>query len=202
MEQQNKKLENQCRQLKAQQELYQTTYLPIKHVSEIAQKQLLRAKTEGDKLKPLLPQLQVAVAQTTSHISAVQTSLQKLNELFIQDKDLGIPLDHSTRNNTISDGNIEECTSEVIRHQTSPATRSSQFIEGHQLETTEAITHQLSKGKRHSRSFSVGTGNTAVRMQRVASDAPRPVQVDVRDPELKSALQRRWERIEAMQRNE
>ena len=206
-------MESQCRQLRAQQKLYQTTYLPIKYVSEIAQKQLQRAQTEGDKLKPLIPQLQAAIAQTTdqlqtavletaSQISAVQTSLQKLNELFIQDKDLGILLDHSTRNSMNSDGNIkdnEECT---IRQQTNPTTTRSQLINRHQLETTKAITHQRSTGKRHTRSFSVGTENTTVRMQCVASDISRPVQVDVRDPELKLVLQRRRERVEAMSRNQ
>ena len=98
-----------------QQELHQTTFLPIKCLSEVAHEQLQRALLEGDKLKGLLPSLQTSVAQTTSDIAAVQTSLQKLNELLSKDRDWSVPVDHTAKDSKDSEESrsIHEHTSEA-----------------------------------------------------------------------------------------
>ena len=203
------KLERRCRQLKEQQKLYQTTFLPIKCLSDVAQVQLQRAKTEGDSLKQLLPTLQMAVAQTTSEISAVQTSLQKLSVLITQDKDWVTSADHSARDSMISEGSMygfEGCTSEVNRQQnhsdnqtSSNATtdlQQSQSISGHQLEMTPATTYQ--QEKRRTKSESAGTGTQVLGLRHVASDAAtKPAQVDIKDSQLQSILKQRKKHVEA-----
>ena len=96
LELENKRLEKQCRQLKEQQELHQTTFLPFKPLAEVAQNQLQRAVTEGNKLKELLPSVQEAVTladQINCQILAVQISLGKMNDMLAQEttkmKELG-----------------------------------------------------------------------------------------------------------------
>ena len=205
------KLERRCRQLKEQQKLYQTTFLPIKCLSDVAQVQLQRAKTEGDSLKQLLPTLQMAVAQTTSEISAVQTSLQKLNDLITQDKDWVTSADHSARDSMISEGSMygfEGCTSEVNRQQNHNDYQTSsdaatdlqqgQSISGHQLEMTPATTYPQITEKRRTKSESAGTGTQVLGLHHVASDAaPKPAQVDIKDSQLQSILKQRKKHVEA-----
>ena len=73
-------------------------------------------------MKGLLPALQTAVAQMTTNISAVQTSLYKLNELLSQDRDWSAPVDHTAaaKGSTISEESksINEHTSEANRQTT------------------------------------------------------------------------------------
>ena len=84
LERRFKALEKKHTKLKEQQELFQTIILPFKPLAEVAQDQLKRALTEGNKLKELLPAMQEAVTQTTGQISAVQVSLQKINEMLTE----------------------------------------------------------------------------------------------------------------------
>lgn len=194
-------LERQCRQLKEQQELHQITFQPIKCLSEVAENQLHRAQLEGNKLKELLPSLQIAVTTTASDITAVQVSLQKLNELLSRDRDWSIPADHKARDSMISEGSIHECTSEAHsrvkthndRNTTSSKTdsRQSQSINRQNSETRQAITYTTEM--RRTKSDSAGTRNR-LRVHRVESD--KPIHPDIHDPQLQQALQRRRERVE------
>ena len=84
LERRFKALEKKHTKLKEQQELFQTIILPFKPLAEVAQDQLKRALTEGNKLKELLPSMQEAVTQTTGQISAVQVSLQKINDMLTE----------------------------------------------------------------------------------------------------------------------
>lgn len=203
-------LKRQCNQLKEQQELHQTTFLPIKCLSDVVQNQLQRAQLEGNKLKVLLPSLQTAVAQTTSNISAVQTSLQKLNELLTQDRDWATPVhvDHTARDSMISEGNIQvrECTSEANSlkdkthnaYQTTFATidsRQNQSTDRQISETIQANTYQNTTKMRRTKSDSAGA-RTGLKAHHVVSD--KPTHPDIYDPQLQLALQRRRERVEAM----
>ena len=201
-------LERQCRQLKEQQELHQTTFLPIKCLSDIVQNQLQRAQLEGNKLKDLLPSLQTAVVQTTSDISAVQTSLQKLNELLTQDRDLATPVDHTARDSIISEGSIHihECTSKansLIREKTHSAhetisaktdSRQNQSIDRQNSETTQANTYQNTTKMRRTKSDLAGA-RIGLKANHAVSD--KPTHPDIYDPQLQLALQRRRERVEA-----
>lgn len=204
-------MERQYRELKEQQKLHET----IKYISDIAQKQLQKAQTEGDKLKQLMLPLQTAAVQMISEISAVKTSVQKLNELSTHDKDWLIPAHHIARNNTISEESMhrtEEQTSEANRQKTgsdhhtnltTPDSQQNQFIKGHQLETTNTTTYQHTMVKRRTKSESAGTRNEATRSYRTASDTQRPKQVDiVHDPQLQSVLKKRWEQVEATSGNQ
>ena len=203
-------LESQCRQLKELQELHQTTFLPIKCLSEVAEKQLQRAQLEGNKLKDLLPSLQTAVAQTTSDISAVQTSLQKLNELLTQDRDWSTPVDHTARDSMISEGSIHihECTSKansLVRDKSlthnayeitsaTPDSRQNQSTDRQNSETTQANTYQNTTKMRRTKSDSAGS-RIGLKTHHVVSD--QPTHPDIYDPQLQLALQRRRERVEA-----
>ena len=70
----------------------------------MAQEQLQRALTKSDKVKQLLPSMHEAVIQTTCEISAVQTSLQKMNDIRTNQKKTVqmTPPDHSSRDSIIS----------------------------------------------------------------------------------------------------
>ena len=167
---------------------------------------------EGNKLKQLLPSLQMAVAQTTSEISAVHTSLQKLGDLLTQDEDWVISADHSARDSVISEGSvhgIEECASEVNRqqthnsYQTSSATtdlKQYQSIKGQrQLEVHQATTYQHSTEKRRTKSASANTTSKRLGLRHVVSDAaPKPAQVDIKDSQLQSILKQRKEHVDAV----
>ena len=199
------KLEKQNRRLKEQQELYQISLQPVKCLSEIGEKQLRRAQEEGNTLKKLLPPLQAAVAQTTSEISALQTTLQKLNDILLQDEDkvTSVKKSASSRDSITSEVSIQvEYTSEVNRWKNSETAttttdwqpKESTRVRQPALETTETTTHEKPIAKRRSKSDSAGTG---LGIHRVISDAPKPTQVDISDPQLRSALQKRWKHVEA-----
>ena len=177
-------------------ELHQTTFLPIKWLSEVAHDQLQRALLEGDTLKGLLPALQTAVAQMITNISAVLTSLYKLNELLSQDRDWSAPVDHTAaaKGSTISEGSksINEHTSEANRQTThindttfsKADSRQSQSTDWHDSQTPlpQANTYQGIVEMRCTKSDSAGTHNTTglIKAHRVVSD--RSPRHDVYDP--------------------
>ena len=203
LEQQNRNLEKRYRQLKDQQELYQSPFLPTKC---LFQKQVERVQKECEELLQSISSVQTGIAQIANKSSALQTNLQVLTDVSTPDQDwltLG-------RDNMISKGNmhgIEECISEVNRQQTcsghlqmgSATTNSQQdqLNEGRQLETIQTTSHQHSLVKRRTQSYSVGLGNARARLH-----SPIPIQVAVSDPQLQSALQRRRKRVEATSSNQ
>ena len=150
-------------------------------------------------MKGLLPSLQTAVAQTTSNISAVQTSLQKLNELLSQDRDWSAPVDHTVaRCSTIGEGSrsIQEHATEAnrqITHNTRDITFSkadtqqSQSTDRHnpQVPVPQVNTYTV---RRRTKSDSAGTRNTAwlIKEHRVISD--KSPHHDTSDPHLVHAV--------------
>ena len=211
LEQRNINLEKRCRQLKDQQELYQSPFLPTKC---LFQKQVERVQKECEELHQSISSVQTGIAHIANKTSALQTNLQVLTDVSTPDQDWLTLVDHSGRDNMISKGNmhgIEECTSEANRQQTrsghlqmgSATINSQQYqpTEGHHLETIQITSHQHLLAKQRTQSYSVGLGNIRVRVHRADSDAPRPIQVDVSDPQLQSALQKRWEQVEATSSN-
>ena len=208
LEQQNRNLEKRYRQLKDQQELYQSPFLPTKC---LFQKQVERVQKECEELLQSISSVQTGIAQIANKSSALQTNLQVLTDVSTPDQDWLI----LGRDNMISKGNmhgIEECISEVNRQQTcsghlqmgSATTNSQQdqLNEGRQLETIQTTSHQHSLVKRRTQSYSVGLGNARARLHYGDSDAPIPIQVAVSDPQLQSALQRRRKRVEATSSNQ
>jgi hypothetical protein len=148
------------------------------------------------------------VAQTTSNISAVQTSLQKLNELLSQDRDWSTPVDHTaTRASTISEGSrsIHEHTSEANRPRThndrdttfsKVDSRQSQSTDRHVSQAPQANADQSTIEMRRTKSDSAGTHNTIglVKAHRVSDKSTHH---DLHDPHQQFAPQRRREQIVA-----
>ena len=223
LELENKRLEKQCRQLKEQQELHQTTFLPFKPLAEVAQNQLQRALTEGNKLKELLPSVLEAVTQTNCHISAVQISLCKMNDMLVQEmtKAKELETDHSaqlSRCTTKEDTNM----SEVYRHQdhnvcgtsnsesvTTGVGLTHQHIkEQERTHVSNSLLHEISRGSQRRKSESA----VQIRKQRLqlqqlrtarSTEESNSVQVGINidDPQFRSILKQRREHIEAASNN-
>ena len=172
-----------------------------------------RALLEGTKLKGLLPSLQTAAAQTTSDISAVQTSLQKLNELLSKDRDWSVPIDHTAKDSKNSEGSrgVHEHTSEANGQITHNAnnhntivskadSRQNQSTDRHDSQTPvpEVNTYQSTAVvmRRRTKSDSAGMHKTTglIKAHRVVSDYPP--NHDVYKPHQQLAPQTRREQIE------
>ena len=99
----------------------------------------------------------------------------------------------------------EECTSgankQQIRngHQSKSAKTDPRQNQVHQLKMTQ---HQATTRMRRTKSESAGTGSEGMRPRRTASDAQKPKQVDISDPQLQKALKRRWEHVEVTSSNQ
>ena len=209
-------MERQNRLLKEGQELYQTMILPFKPLTEVAQEQLQRALTESDKLKQLLPSMQEAVIQTTCEVSAVQTSLRKMNDVLVQitkqKKTLQMmPPALSSRDSIISEGSAyagegEVDVGDVYRQQPhndyatsgSGATTSDLQLtqEDHHIKGRPLERSQVEKRRRSESTYSAG--KTKLPLRHVQSDDSRHhAQVNIGDPQLKFLLEQRREHIEA-----
>lgn len=220
LELENKRLEKQCRQLKEQQELHQTTFLPLKPLAEVAQDQLQRALTEGNKLKELLPSVQEAVTQTNCHISAVQISLWKMNDMLAQEMTNVKELEtyHSAQLSRCAakgDTNI----SEVYQHQDHNAygTSSSetattglgltQHIKGQErTHMSNSLLHEISRASQRRKSESA----VQIKKQRLLQlrtvrsteeSNSAKVGIDIDDPQFRSILKQRREHVEAASNN-
>ena len=162
-------------------------------------------------MKGLLPSLQTAVAQTTTNISAVQTSLQKLKELLSQDRDWSAPVDHTAaaRGSIISEGSrsTHEHTSEANRQTTHVNDTTFSKANSQQNQSTDrhdsrppvpqSNTYRSAIEMRRTKSDSAGTHNTTglIKAHRIVSD--NPPHHDVYDPHQQLAPQRRREQIVA-----
>jgi hypothetical protein len=146
------------------------------------------------------------VAQTTSNISAVQTSLQKLNELLSQDRDWSTPVDHRATRGSEGSRSIHEHTSEANRQRThndrdttfsKVDSQQSQSTDRHDSQASQANADQSTIEMRRTKSDSAGTHNTIglVKAHRVSDKSTHH---DLHDPHQQfTPHQRRREQIVA-----
>ena len=191
--------------MKEQQEFYQTTFLPFKPLAEVAQDQIERALTESNKLGELLPSVQEAVTLTTCRISAVQTSLRKMNDMLANkatETKTGHPAEFSKVEPTAKAETIVK--SETCRLQDQDGYKAPD--PGPSLEPTQqsqeqvrgqGVSYELSQ-RRKSESAVAGRKQKLQRLRTVrSSEDTKYSQVDHDDSQLKSILKLRREHVEA-----
>lgn len=217
LERRNNYLEKRCQELKQQQKVYETVILPFKPLAEVAQEQLQRAFTEASNLTQLLPTLQESVTKTTTQITAVQVSLDKMNNMLAEGREKHQEV--SSKGERAVEGIlVERRNSTHITQENGGSDHLPDAFDQHDEHTSKpnmAAMHHTQEGLPEEpdhfpalRQHRAKSESAAMRRQRFTNQRnirsvdskPKPAQniaIDTQDPQLQLLLKLRRDQIEA-----